>query len=205
MYFLTLLDIRSRSENYLIVSDADYVSASNTVSATNLINESVYKEMVKLCSEPVSYYITFIVNCLWAVAVFAALMIVLWLAVRKTEKFILIAFAYVMRLLITLQDIFNRFHVEKGSWISYFVMAVILVTVWAAAIFCRKNFIDSEDAISEKKQAEHVVAILTGMELIMPSTMPSSIISPISSMLWCGVPNILVGWRIWLLQNALLL
>ena len=154
MYFLTLLDIRSRSENYLIVSDADYVSASNTVSATNLINESVYKEMVKLCSEPVSYYITFIVNCLWAVAVFAALMIVLWLAVRKTEKFILIAFAYVMRLLITLPDIFNRFHVEKGSWISYFVMAVILVTVWAAAIFCRKNFIDSEDAISEKKQAE---------------------------------------------------
>ena len=150
MYFLTMLDIRSRAESYIVVSDADYVSASETVSGTNLINESVYREMMLLCKQPVSYYMSFIITCLWSIAIYAAVMIVLCLAVRKSEKLILLAFVYVIRLFITSPDIIDHFSVIKRTWISYLVMAVILIVVWAAAIFCRKIFIDSEDAVDKK-------------------------------------------------------
>ena len=150
MYFLTMLDIRSRAESYIVVSDADYVSASETVSGTNLINESVYREMMLLCKQPVSYYMSFIITCLWSIAIYAAVMIVLCLAVKKSEKLILLAFVYVIRLFITLPDIIDHFSVIKRTWISYLVMAVILIVVWAAAIFCRKIFIDSEDAVDKK-------------------------------------------------------
>lgn len=146
MYFLTLLDIKDRAGSYLVVSDADYVSASNTVSASNLVNETVYNQMAKLCSEPVSYYLTFVVNCLWTFAAYAALMLVLWLAVKKSNKVILLAFAFVIRLFVSLPDIFNHFNVIGNNWVAQLVSIVILVIVWAAAIFCRRTFIDTDDA-----------------------------------------------------------
>ncbi len=146
MYFLSLVDIKGREDSFLVVSDANYISASNTVSGSNIVNESVYKEMVRLCSEPVSYYMTFMVNCLWAVAVYAALMVVVWLAVKKQKKLLLLAFAFVIRLFVTLPDIFKRFNVIGNQWVLQLVSVIILVIVWAAAIFCRSTFIDSEDA-----------------------------------------------------------
>ena len=56
MYFLTLMDIRSRGGLLTVVSDADYVSATDSVSASDLVTESVYREMAALCGKPVSYY-----------------------------------------------------------------------------------------------------------------------------------------------------
>ena len=152
MYFITLLDIRDRSGSYQIVSDADYVSASNAVSASNLVNESVYNEMVKLCSEPISYYLVFIINCLWTIAVFAAIMPVIWLAVKKQNKPIILVFAVIIRLFITLPDLLNRFHAVNNQWVLQLIMLAILVIVWVAAIYCRRLFIDTEDAVWEDNQ-----------------------------------------------------
>ncbi len=146
MYFLTLLDIRNRSGQFLVVSDADYVSASDTVSGSNLINESVFREMEMLCGKPVSYYMMFVVSCLWAFAAYAAMMLVIWLAVRKTDKVILLSFSYVIRLFITLPDILERFHIVTSPWMIQTAKIAVLVIVWVAAVFCRKTFIDSKDA-----------------------------------------------------------
>ena len=146
MFFLTLLDIRARGGSFLVVSDADYVSASSAVSASNLVNESVYREMEMLCGKPVSYYMLFIVSCLWAFAAYAAVMLVIWLAVRKTRKVILLALAYVIRLFLTLPDILDRFNVLTNPWSIQVCKIFVLVIVWVAAAFCRKTFIDTEDA-----------------------------------------------------------
>ena len=146
IYFLTLLDIKDRADVYRVVSDADYVSASNAVSASNLVNESIYNEMIKLCSQPVSYYMVYIINFLCAICVIAAIMPIIWLAVKKRQKPIILAFAFVIRLFITLPDIFDRFDVIKNVWVSQLFSIVILVIVWIAAVFCRRMFIDTEDA-----------------------------------------------------------
>ena len=147
MYFLTLIDIRDNSEKYLVVSDANYVSASGTVSGSNVVNESIYKEMINLCSKPVSYYMNFIINCLWVIAAYAAIMLVIWLAVKKSEKVILLAFAFVIRLFSTLPDILQHFNMIKNTWVSHLISIVILVIIWTAAVFCRKTFIDRDDAV----------------------------------------------------------
>lgn len=149
MYFLTLLDIRGNEGVFQVVSDADYISMSDAVSASNLVNESIYREMALLCGKPVSYYMTFVVSTLWAFAAYAAIMLVIWLAVRKTEKVILLAFAYVIRLFMTLPDILERFSIIRNAWVIQGTKILVLVIIWAAALFCRKTFIDTPDA-SEK-------------------------------------------------------
>ena len=153
MYFFTLLEIRGRNGLFTVVSDADYVSASEKVSSGDIVNQSVYNDMVKLCSQPVSYYVMFILNCLWVIAAYAAVLMVIWLAVKKTEKVILLAFAFVIRLFITLPDIFSRFEMIADPWVSQAVSFVILVIVWAAAVFCRRTFIDGEDAAAGEGEA----------------------------------------------------
>ena len=81
-----------------------------------------------------------------AVATYAAVFMVLWLAVKKINKPVILAFAFVIRLFIVLPDIMNRFKVIENVWISELISVVILVIVWMAALYCRKSFIDSEDA-----------------------------------------------------------
>ena len=76
----------------------------------------------------------------------AAMMLVIWLAVRKTDKVILLAFSYVIRLFITLPDILERFHIVTSPWMIQTAKIAVLVIVWVAAVFCRKTFIDSKDA-----------------------------------------------------------
>lgn len=146
MYFFTLLDIKNNGGQYLVVSDADYVSASSTVSASNLVNETIYNQMVRLCGEPVSYYVIFCINCLWVIAAYAAVMMVVWLAVKKSNKVLILAFAFIIRLFIIMPDILDRFKVISNVWVSQAVSVVVLVIAWVAALFCRKTFIDGEDA-----------------------------------------------------------
>ena len=38
----------------------------------------------------------------------------------------------------------------ENKWVSLVISAAILVLVWTAAIFCRKTFIDAEDAVKEE-------------------------------------------------------
>ncbi len=146
MYFFTLLDVKNCVGQYLVVSDADYVSASNTVSASNLVNETVYRQIVKLCGQPVSYYMIFCINCLWVIAAYAAVLMVIWLAVKKTNKILILAFALIIRLFTVMPDILDRFKVFSNVWASQAVSVVVLAIVWIGAIFCRRTFIDSEDA-----------------------------------------------------------
>ena len=150
MYFLTLMDIRSRGGLLTVVSDADYVSATDSVSASDLVTESVYREMAALCGKPVSYYMGFVFNCLWILAVYAALFIVIWLAVKKKEKKLLLAFAFFVRFFATLPDILDHFKLVESRWLSVVLSVVILLLVWAAAIFCRRTFIDAEDVVKEE-------------------------------------------------------
>ncbi len=152
MYFMTLLNVKNRTIPFDIVSDADYVSMSDTVSASNLINQSAFDDLKKLCAEPVSYYMTFCLNCLWVLAAYAAVFIVIWLAVKKTNKPVILAFAFMIRLFITLPDVIDRFGLIGSGVVSAIVSLIVLVIVWAASLFCRKTFIDSEDApVQEKK------------------------------------------------------
>ena len=89
-------------------------------------------------------------NCLWVLAVYAAIFIVIWLAVKKTEKKLLLAFAFFIRFFSTLPDILQHFRLVENKWVSLVISAAILVLVWTAAIFCRKTFIDAEDAVKEE-------------------------------------------------------
>ena len=145
MYFLTLIDIKNRGGLIHWVSDADYVSESNAVSSSNLVTKTIYDEMVLLCDKPVSYYMQFVVSSLWAIAAYAAVMMVIWLAVKKAQKKILLAFAFIIRLFLTLPEIPERFGLITNPWIIQGAKIAVLVIAWAAAIFCRKNYIDSPD------------------------------------------------------------
>lgn len=149
MYFFTLMEIKGRNGVFTVVSDADYVSASQVVTSGDLVNESVYADMVRLCSQPVSYYIGFIINCLWALAAYAAVFMVLRLAVQKKEKKHILAYALMIRLFITLPDIMKHFDIIRNVWLAQLFSFVILGIVWVAAIFCRKTFVDSEDAVTD--------------------------------------------------------
>lgn len=142
MYFLTMLNIRDRAGSFIVVSDADYVSYTDAVSSGDIINETVYRQMLSLCNEPMSYYVSFCLHCLWVIAVNAAIFLVLWLAVRNSGRYIVIGYAFVMRLLITLPDLLGRFGLMPGGWLSGLISFVIMIAVWAAAILCRRSFID---------------------------------------------------------------
>ena len=93
-----------------------------------------------------SYYVIFCINCLLVIAAYAAVMMVVWLAVKKSNKVLILAFAFIIRLFIIMPDILDRFKVISNVWVSQAVSVVVLAIVWIGAIFCRRTFIDSEDA-----------------------------------------------------------
>ena len=86
MYFVTLWSIKSNGGSYVVVSESDYVSYSNLVSASNLITDSIYAQMQELCSRPATYFLSLCMDRLWVIVVYAALLLVVWLAVKKTNK-----------------------------------------------------------------------------------------------------------------------
>lgn len=146
VYFLSLMDIKSSGGRYVVISDSDFVSYSDTVSASNLINESVYRQMQELCGRSASYFLSLCLDRLWIIVAYAAVLLVLWLAVRKAEKLPLLGFALVMRLLAGLPMIISDFGLIKNTWLAGGVSAGIAVVLWIAAVFCWRAFIDSEDA-----------------------------------------------------------
>ena len=74
----------------------------------------------------------------------------IWLAVKKKEKKLLLAFAFFVRFFATLPDILDHFKLVESRWLSVVLSVVILLLVWAAAIFCRRTFIDAEDVVKEE-------------------------------------------------------
>lgn len=142
MYFVTLWSIKSHGGSYVVVSESDYVSYSNLVSSSNLITDTIYEQMQELCSRPAAYFLSLCMDRLWIIVVYAALLLVVWLAVKKSHKLPLLGIAYGMRLLIGLPTILSDLHVISNPWISAAMVVLISVVEWVAAIFCWKRYID---------------------------------------------------------------
>lgn len=142
MYFVTLWSIKSHGGGYVVVSESDYVSYSNLVSSSNLVTDTIYEQMQELCSRPASYFLTLCLDRLWVIAVYAALLLVVWLAVKKTNKLPILGIAYGMRLLVGLPTVLSDLHVISNPWISAAMVVLISVVEWVAAIFCWKRHID---------------------------------------------------------------
>ncbi len=142
MYFVSLWNIKLHGGSYVVVSESDYVSYSQLVSASNLITDRIYEQMQELCSRPASYFLSLCLDRLWVIVVYAALLLVVWLAVRKKNKLPILGIAYVMRLLIGLPTIFSDFHVFSSTWMATAMIVVVSVIVWVAAVFCWKLYID---------------------------------------------------------------
>ena len=142
MYFVTLWNIRSHGGSYVVVSESDYVSYSNLVSTSNLVTDRIYGEMQELCSRPAAYFLSLCLDRLWVIVVYAALLLVVWLAVKKSRKLPILGIAYGMRLLIGLPTILSDFHLIANAWVSAAIVVLISVVVWVAAIFCWKRYID---------------------------------------------------------------
>lgn len=145
MYFITLQGIRSAGGNYIVVSEADYVSASNAVGASNLVTDSIYAEMQELCNMPVSYFLSMGFERLWTIAVYSAIILVIWLAVKKRGALPLLLIAFGMRALASLPIMLGELDVISNKWISVAVTVAILVVICAAAVICWRKFIDKEN------------------------------------------------------------
>lgn len=145
MYFVTLLGIRSAGANYIIVSDADYISASDVVSSSNLVTESIYAEMQELCNMPASYFLVMGLERLWIIAAYSAMLLVIWLAVKKRGTLPLLGAAFAMRMLASLPTILSDLGVISQKWISVTLIIAILVIICAAAVICWRKFIDMEE------------------------------------------------------------
>ena len=142
MYMVTLWGIKQHAGSYVVVSESDYVSYSNLVSASNLVTDRIYQQMQELCSRPAAYFLSLCLDRLWVIVVYAALLLVVWLAVKKSRKLPILGIAYGMRLLIGLPTILSDFHLIANAWVSAAIVVLISVVVWVAAIFCWKRYID---------------------------------------------------------------
>ena len=142
MYFVTLWSIKSHVGGYVVVSESDYVSYSNLVSASNLVTDRIYQQMQELCSRPATYFLSLCLDRLWIIIVYAALLMVVWLAVQKSRKLPILGIAYGMRLLVGLPTILSDFHLIANAWVSVVIVVLISVVVWVAAVFCWKRYID---------------------------------------------------------------
>ena len=145
MYFITLQGIRSVGGNYVVVSEADYVSASNAVSASNLVTDSIYAEMQELCNMPALYFLSMAFERLWTIAVYSAVILVIWLAVKKRGALPLLFAAFAMRILAGVPMMLGELDIVSNKWISAAVTAGTLVVICAAAAVCWRKFIDREN------------------------------------------------------------
>lgn len=143
-YFVTLLGIRSVG-SYLVVSDADYASASDVVSASNLVSESIYAEMQTLCDMSASYFISMCLERLWVIAAYSAMILVIWLAVRKRGALPLLGVAFGMRMLAGVPTFVSDLGLISQKWLSVTVIIALLLIICAAAAVCWQKFIDKEE------------------------------------------------------------
>lgn len=148
MYFITLWGIRSCGANYVVVSDADYVSMSDVVSRSNLVTESIYTEMRQLCDMPTIYFVSMCLERLWLIVVYSAVVLVIWLAARKSaslsESLTLLGIAFGMRLLAGLPTVLGSLGVISAGWISALLIIAILLADSAAAVLCWRNKLGGE-------------------------------------------------------------
>lgn len=145
-YFTTLLGIRSVG-SYIVVSDADYASASDVVSASNLVSESIYGEMQELCGMPASYFVSMCLERLWVVVAYSAMILVIWLAVRKRGALPLLGAAFGMRLLASVPTFLSDLGAVSSKWVSVTIIVAILIIICAASVVCWRNFIDKEERV----------------------------------------------------------
>lgn len=143
-YFITLQEIRSVG-SYIVVSDTDFASASDMVSASNLVSESIYAEMQTLCSMPASYFISMGLERLWGIVAYSAMILVIWLAVRKRGALPLLGVAFGMRLLAGVPTLLSDRNVIESKWVSVSMIVAILIIICAAAVVCWRKYIDKED------------------------------------------------------------
>lgn len=146
---INMLNISSAS-NYVIVSDSDYASYSDIVSAGNLLSESNFKYIQSLCSRPASYIILMCIDRLFIIAATSALLMVIWLAVKKKGGTVLLAAAFGMRIIIAIPSILGDIKVIENMWILMPMALAATAVVWIIAIFCRKKFIDRTDVVYRK-------------------------------------------------------
>lgn len=142
--FMNLLNMFSMnsSNGYVVVSDSNYASYSDIVSASNLISESGYEYLVNLSGRSASYVLAMCVDRLWIFAAYGAVMLVIWLAVRKQGGLPLLAAAFGMRMLITVPSILSELKVITNAWIIIPIAIAITVVIWFAAIALWKKHID---------------------------------------------------------------
>ena len=146
MYFLTLLDIRNRSGQFLVVSDADYISMTDVVSKSSLVTETIYAEMQELCATPTMYFVSMCLERLWLIVVYSAVILVIWLAVRKSVSaagtWLLLAAALGMRGLAGLPNVLAALGTLKAGAASALLIAAILLIDVAAAVVCWRKMTD---------------------------------------------------------------
>ena len=140
-YLLTLLDVKTTG-NYVIVSDSEYASYSDMVSATNIVSETKFENLQNLCSTPASYFLTMCLDRLWVIAVYSAALLVLWLAVRKARSWPFIFVSFGMRVLISVPTIINGLGLISNKWITLTIVVLIAVIVWVIAVLCWKKLVD---------------------------------------------------------------
>lgn len=146
MYMVTLWGIKQHAGSYVVVSESDYVSYSNLVSPSSLVTDRIYGEMQVLCSRPAGYFLALCFDRVWAIVVYAAALLILWMAVTKKDRLPLLGMACGVRLLIGLPTVFSDLGVIRNAWVSALLVVLLAAAAWAAAVFCWRRYIDSENA-----------------------------------------------------------
>ncbi len=147
---ITMINIGNAS-NYVVVSDSDYISYSDMVSATNLLPESSFNQLQNLCNRPISYILVMCIDRLFIMAAYTAVLMVIWLAVRKKGGTPLLAAAFGMRIIIGIPAILGEIKVIESLWILMPMAFVATVIVWVIAIVLRNKFIDNPDVVYVRK------------------------------------------------------
>ncbi len=149
--FINLLSVNGMG-SIVVVSDADYASYSDLVSASNLLSETTFNHMQNLCDRPISYLLIMCVDRLFIMAAYAAILLVVWLAVRKKGGTPLLAVALGMKIIIAVPAVLGDINVIESMWILMPMAFAATVAVWVIAIFCRKKFIDNTDVVYVRRR-----------------------------------------------------
>lgn len=151
---LNLINLLSMGDtsNLVVLSDSDYISYSNLVSATNLVPESTFNHVQSLCSRPISYLLIMCVDRIFIMAAYAAILLVLWLAVRKKGAMPLLAVALGMKIIVAVPAVLGGIKVIGSIWVLMPMAFAATVAVWVIAVFCRRKYIDNTDIVYVRKR-----------------------------------------------------
>lgn len=151
-YLVTLWGIRRTNGAYDVISDADYVSMSDAVSRTDLLPESIFRQMRELCATPASYFVGMGLERLWIVAVHMAILTVIWLAVSRKDGRKLLGAAFGLRALAGLPALLSVCGVMKGGFVTGAVTVLVMLAVCAGAVVCWRRWIDREPVWPQEEE-----------------------------------------------------